>query len=119
MLTFDEFSQANRARSESPQGFDHKLKDWSTSDWFVALMGEIGEAANIAKKLNRARDGVRGNKEGVAELRAKLSKELGDGYLYLDLLCQREGFTIADAAVEVFNAKSVEIGYPVVMTTGR
>lgn len=62
-MTFGQFSQANRDRCESPQGFNHKLVDWSTSDWFVAVMGELGEAANVAKKLNRVRDGIPGNKE--------------------------------------------------------
>lgn len=110
-MTFGQFSQANRDRCESPLGFNHKLADWSTSDWFVAVMGELGEAANVAKKLNRIRDGIPGNKESPEQLQAKLRKELGDVFVYLDLLCQAHGFSVADAAVEVFNAKSAEIGY--------
>ena len=46
------------------------------------------------------------------QLRAKLRKELGDTFVYLDLTAQALGFFIADAGVEVFNAKSEEIGYP-------
>lgn len=110
-MTFEQFSQANRDRCESPVGFNHKLSAWSTSDWFVAIMGELGEAANVAKKLNRIRDGIPGNKETLEQLQAKLRKELGDTFVYLDLLCQAHGFSIADAAVEVFNTKSAEIGY--------
>lgn len=112
-LTFKEFSEANRTRSESPQGFNHPLNVWSTSDWFLAMVGELGEAANIAKKLNRVRDGIPGNKETPDELRAKLRKEMGDVFIYLDLTAQSLGFNISDAAVEVFNAKSVEIGYSI------
>lgn len=111
-MTFGQFSEANRARCESPQGFNHQLGSWDTSDWFLAVFGELGEAANVAKKLNRVRDGIPGNKETPNELRAKLRKEIGDAFVYLDLTAQAHGFTIADAAVEVFNAKSVEIGYP-------
>lgn len=111
-MTFEEFSEANRARCESQQGFNHPLSGWSTSDWFLAMVGELGEAANVAKKLNRVRDGIPGNKETPEELRAKLRKELGDAFVYLDLTAQANGFNIGDAAVEVFNAKSVEIGYP-------
>ena len=111
-MTFGEFSQANRDRCESLQGFKHKLQDWDTSDWFLAILGELGEAANVGKKLNRVRDGIPGNKESPDELRNKLRKELGDVFVYLDLTAQAHGFNIADAAVEVFNAKSVEIGYP-------
>jgi NTP pyrophosphatase (non-canonical NTP hydrolase) len=111
-MTFEEFSLANRERCESSKGFKHKLSDWDTSDWFLAVLGELGEAANVAKKLNRVRDGIIGNKETPDQLRAKLKKELGDTFVYLDLLCQAHGFVVVDAAVDVFNAKSAEIGYP-------
>lgn len=112
-LTFREFSEANRLRCESPEGFNHPLSGWSTSDWMTALVGEVGEAANIVKKLNRVRDGVPGNKVTPDELRAQLRRELGDVFVYLDLMAQSLGFEIADAAVEVFNDKSAEIGYRV------
>jgi len=111
-MTFGEFSQANRERCESPQGFNHPLAGWSLSDWMTATMGELGEAANVAKKLNRVRDGVPGNKQTEAELRDMLRKEIGDVFVYLDLMAQAAGFTVADAAAEVFDAKSKEIGYP-------
>ena len=111
-MTFGEFSQANRDRCESPQGFNHPLAGWSTSDWMTATMGELGEAANVVKKLNRVRDGVPGNKQTADQLRDQLRKEIGDVFVYLDLMAQSLGFTVADAAAEVFNAKSAEIGYP-------
>lgn len=114
-LTFSQFSQANRERCESPQGFNHALGSWDTSDWFLAVLGELGEAANVAKKLNRVRDGIPGNKETPDELRAKLRREIGDVFVYLDLLAQAHGFTVDEAAVEVFDAKSREIGYPVAL----
>jgi NTP pyrophosphatase (non-canonical NTP hydrolase) len=109
-LTFATFSAVNRERCESPDGFGHDLHSWSTSDWFTAVLGELGEAANIAKKLNRHRDGIRGNTEGYNALRDKLRKELGDTFVYLDLLAQRLGISIGAAAVEVFNAKSDALG---------
>jgi NTP pyrophosphatase (non-canonical NTP hydrolase) len=112
-MTFGQFSGANRARCESPEGFNHPLSGWSTSDWMTATMGELGEAANVVKKLNRYRDGVPGNKVSEAELRDQLRKEIGDVFVYLDLMAQSLGFSIADAAAEVFNAKSADIGYPV------
>jgi len=112
-MTFGQFSEANRARCESPQGFNHQLGSWSTSDWITAITGELGEAANVVKKLNRYRDGVPGNKLSADELRDQLRKEMGDVFVYLDLTCQSLGFSIADAAAEVFNSKSAEIGYPV------
>jgi NTP pyrophosphatase (non-canonical NTP hydrolase) len=109
--TFEDFSSYNRERCESPKGFNCKLDSWSNSDWFTAILGELGEAANVAKKLNRIRDGIPGNKETEIELRNKLRQELGDVFVYLDLLAQRNGFLIGDAALEVFRSKSKEIGY--------
>lgn len=111
-MTFGQFSEANRLRCESEKGFNHPLSGWSTADWMTALVGEVGEAANVVKKLNRYRYGVPGNKLSEAELRDQLRKELGDVFVYLDLIAQSLGFNIADAAIDVFNAKSAEIGYP-------
>ena len=106
------FSVHNRRRCESKDGFNHELNSWSTSDWFVAVLGELGEAANVAKKLNRVRDNIGGNKEGVEELQRKLKDELADTYIYLDLLCQALGIDLTAAVIEKFNTKSTEIGYP-------
>ena len=110
-MTFEEFSKANRARCEAKDGFNHALQSRSMSDWMTATMGELGEAANIAKKLNRYRDGINGNTEAEAALREKLRREIGDTFVYLDLMAQAAGFRLEDAAREVFNNKSDEIGY--------
>lgn len=109
--TFTGFSAMNRTRCEAPTGFNHPLSGWTTSDWFTAIMGELGEAANVAKKLNRVRDGIPGNKEKTDALKVKLRQELGDTFVYLDLLAQSLGFNIGAAAQEVFDEKSKEIGY--------
>jgi len=113
MLTFEQFGAANHARCQDARGFNHPLDSWSLSDWMTATLGELGEAANVVKKLNRYRDGIRGNKETEAELRAKLKREIGDTFVYLDLMARAAGFTIEEAAREVFNSKSEEIGYPI------
>ena len=105
------FSQRNRARCESPNGFNHMLQSWSGSDWMVAVVGEIGEAANVLKKLNRVRDGIPGNKETPEEVKEKFACELADAYVYLDLLCQAYGIDLEVAVNKVFEAKSKQIGY--------
>lgn len=110
-MTFEQFCKMNRDRCESSNGFGHKLDSWSLSDWMTATLGELGEAANIIKKLNRVRDGIKGNMETEEELKAKLRRELGDVFVYLVLMCQAAGFFIGDAALEVFQSKSKEIGY--------
>ena len=105
------FSIRNRTRCEAPNGFNHRLDSWSGSDWMVAIVGEIGEAANILKKLNRVRDGIPGNKEAFEQLQRKLALELADAYVYLDLFCQSRGIDLEAVVNEVFEAKSAEIGY--------
>lgn len=112
-MDMNEFAKANLERCQSQQGFNHKLADWSLSDWFTALIGEIGEAANIAKKLNRVRDGIPGNDCDEQALREKLASELADSYIYLDLLAQSAGINLSEAVQRAFNAKSAKIGYPV------
>lgn len=110
-MTFHEFSQINRRRCEDPAGFCHALADWSRSDWLVACLGELGEAANVAKKLNRIRDGIPGNKETEAELLEKFKSEIADAFIYLDLLAQSAGFDLGEAVVQTFQRKSLQIGY--------
>lgn len=105
------FGVVNLTRCEHPSGFNHKLSSWSLSDWFTAVLGELGEAANFAKKLNRVRDGIPGNSESEEELRIGLRNEVADTFIYLDLLAQAAGFRLEDAVVEKFNKTSAKIGY--------
>lgn len=105
------FSERNRIRCESPHGFNHPLNAWSLSDWVTAVVGELGEAANIVKKLNRVRDGIPGNTETLDELRAKLADELADTFIYLDLLFQAAGINRDEAVERKFKKTSDKIGY--------
>ena len=105
------FSGANRLRCEAPNGFNHKLSAWSPSEWLTATVGELGEAANLIKKLNRDRDGVPGNTETPVELRKALQDEIADTFIYLDLLAQALGIDLEAAVIEKFNRKSRELGY--------
>ena len=109
-----EFSEANRMRCESKLGFDHPIGLWSLSDWFVAVLGELVEAANLANKLNRIRDGIAGNlNEGtVSDLMAKMTDEIADAVIYLDLLTQAAGIDLPRAVVDKFNRTSAKISFP-------
>lgn len=110
-MTFEEFSKANRERCESKNGFKHPLDAWTLSDWFMATMGELGEAANVAKKLKRIHDGVPVSLETEADLCHSLKCELADVFIYLDLLFQAVGMDLESSVREVFNRKSAQIGY--------
>lgn len=110
-MNFREFSALNRQRCESPNGFNHKLSGWSLSDWFTATLGELGEAANIAKKLNRVRDDIPGNSETTEWLQRALADELADTFIYLDLLCQSQDISLHDAVMRKFQKTSIKIKY--------
>lgn len=105
------FSERNRRRCESAMGFNHPLNSWSLSDWMTATAGEIGEAANVIKKLNRYRDGVPGNKESESDLRQRLADEIADSVIYLDLLAQAAGFDLETIRDAKFAKTSQKIGY--------
>ena len=110
-MDMNDFSKENLQRCESPIGFNHQLSSWSLSDWFTATLGELGEASNIAKKLNRVRDGILGNSETPDQLRANLADEIADTFIYLDLLAQSQGINLAAAVRSKFDRTSKKIGY--------
>ena len=105
------FSARNRARCESPTGFNHRLDSWNLSDWGVAVAGETGEMCNVIKKLNRYRDGIGGNTKTREELMEDLKKEIGDIAVYLDLLAQAIGCDLEALREDAFQSKSQAIGY--------
>lgn len=113
-MHFRDFSVINRTRCEAAEGFNHPLSGWSLSDWMTATLGELGEAANVAKKLNRVRDGIPGNAETEADLRAALADEIADAFIYLDLLAQSQGIDLETAVIAKFDRTSAKIKYPFV-----
>lgn len=106
-----EFTARNIKRCESETGFNHKIEDWSLSDWMVALTGEVGEAANIVKKINRYRDGISGNDKGIEELMENLEDELADVYIYLDHIVNYLGCDLGEIVQRKFDKTSEKIGY--------
>lgn len=82
-LTFAHLREQNlpRCRRWHPEG----APPWSHDDWLLALGGEVGEALNVVKKLNRDRDGLAGNTRTRDELIADLGGELADVVIYLDI----------------------------------
>jgi NTP pyrophosphatase (non-canonical NTP hydrolase) len=110
-MDFKKFSAANRARCEHRDGFNMPLASWTMSDWMTAALGELGEAANVVKKLNRARDGIIGNSESPELLTVMLKDELADTFIYLDLMAQAAGFDLEDVVRDKFNRTSHKIGY--------
>lgn len=110
MLTFALLRSTNLARCA--RWHTGGVNDWSLSDWFTATMGELGEAANVAKKINRERDGLVGNDKSSAELQSQLADELADTVIYLDLLAARAGIDLAAAVASKYNRTSIKNGFP-------
>lgn len=114
-MDMNDMSRENYARCTSTAGFNQPLDSWTPNDWMVAIMGEVGEAANFLKKLKRLEDGVPGNAphETREYLIERIGKELADAYTYIDLLALRLGLVLAEQVVEKFNEVSRRVGYPV------
>ena len=111
-LTFAEVARANRRRCERwNPGFPDD--GWTGADWSNAMAGEAGEAFNVVKKLRRDDFGKRqAAADGRPELLAKLATEIGDTFIYLDLLAQFYGLNLAACVVETFNRVSIREGFP-------
>lgn len=107
---FDIFSRYNLERCQRwhPKGID----SWSLSDWATAAAGEMGEACNVIKKMNRVRDGLVGNKESEKELQEQLGQEIADTVIYLNLLSTRAGLNFGEIIRNKFNAVSIRNNFP-------
>lgn len=109
-LTFDQLRDANKRRlplfknrkgersHSQPDG-----SDWSLGEWCTAVTGELGEAANIIKKIRRG-------DVSLEDARPELAKELADVQTYLDILAFRAGVDLGEVTRDKFNEVSVRVG---------
>jgi len=112
-MNLRKFSKVNLERCTSPDGFGHSLASWSEAEWTNAMTGELGEAANLTKKLLRHRDKIAGNHKAedqdVESLRRRAAKEIADVVIYADLATQALGYDLSTVVTDVFNAQSDEL----------
>lgn len=108
-LTFNTLRSANLVRlgefKNKKGGKAHSKpdgSDWKLSAWSNALLGELGEAANIIKKIERG-------DYTLEEKRAELAKEFADVQTYLDLLAYRAGIDLGEATMSKWNEVSERI----------
>jgi NTP pyrophosphatase (non-canonical NTP hydrolase) len=105
-LSFKNLRKKNVRRSRK----FHRLHDWSITDWTLALVGEAGELANLAKKHKRGdKTYWEKGKEKKVNKRA-LGMELADVVIYADLLAARLGIKLEDLIIEKFNEVSKRCG---------
>lgn len=119
-ITFRRVSAVNAKRADRwHKGFPNHTDGWTGADWSNAMCGEAGETANVVKKLRRidtqiqqAEQGEHPDEAYVAMLKQKLATEIGDTFLYLDLLAQYYGLKMEKCVVDTFNRVSDREGFP-------
>jgi NTP pyrophosphatase (non-canonical NTP hydrolase) len=89
-----------------------RQKEWDPSDKITLtyraneMAGEVGEACNVAKKIERERLGIQGSRDTVAHL----AEELADVIICVDLIAGGEGIDLWKAVRDKFNATSEKVG---------
>lgn len=109
-LTFNALRGANKARlpqfrnrKGEPAHSQPDGSDWALSAWCNAVTGELGEAANLIKKIERG-------DLTLDEARAELAKEFADVVTYLDILAFRAGVDLGRVTMDKFNEVSRRVG---------
>lgn len=82
--------------------------DWSPAQWLQALVGEVGEYANMRKKYERG-------DITLQEFKAHAERELADAAIYLDILAYQLRIDLGEAIILKFNEVSLRIGCDVMI----
>ncbi len=101
-LTFLDLRIANHKRQKEWDK-DNKL---SLSFRGNEMAGEVGEACNIIKKLERETLGIRGSRATIHDL----AEELSDIIICVDLIAMSKGIDLSEAIIRKFNATSHKQG---------
>ncbi len=104
VLTYTTLREANVARQAA--WCPDQLPDLSFRG--NELGGEVGEALNVIKKLERERHGWRGSRDTVDHL----AEELADVVICTDLVAITAGIDLDAAVRSKFNATSEKVGLP-------
>lgn len=80
--------------------------DWSPAQWLQAVVGELGEYANLRKKVERG-------DLTIEEATPMLADELADVVIYLDILASQLGIELGDAVMSKWNRTSKKVGAPI------
>jgi NTP pyrophosphatase (non-canonical NTP hydrolase) len=110
MLTLDLLRRANLARLPRFKNKHGELahsksdgSDWSPAQWLQAVVGELGEYANVRKKFERG-------DLTATEFKELAGKELADVMIYFDILAFQLGIDLGTAVVSKFNEVSDRVG---------
>lgn len=84
--------------------------DWSPAEWLQATVGELGELANLLKKVNRGDFTL---EEAMPEIR----KEFADVVIYFDIMALQFDIDLGEAVRCKFNEVSERVGAAVFIGT--
>lgn len=104
-LTFNALRAANAERIGSSK-YRICEEQWTPAHWMQATMGELGELANLLKKVDRG-------DFPFEPVKGEVAKELADVQTYLDILALKLGVDLGQATTDKFNEVSERIGSPV------
>lgn len=116
-LTFDALRMANVTRiplfrgrlgqvahpPEKWRDFGVPGSDWTPAQWLQAVVGELGELANVMKKNDRG-------DLTEAGFRMMARQEIADVLIYLDILAYQLGADLGQCALDTFNDVSERVG---------
>ena len=108
-LSFKTLTEANNKRLplfKNSKGLPAHSKpdgsDWSHAEWLQAVIGELGEYANIMKKVQRG-------DLTMEEAKPSIEKELADVMTYFAILAQQLNVDLGQAVEDKFNEVSERV----------
>ena len=111
-LTFNTLRRGNMKRlplfknaKGEPAHSEPDGSDWSPAEWLQAVVGELGEYANLRKKVERG-------DLSIKEAHTMLADELADTVIYLDILAAQLGIDLGKAIMSKWNRTSERVGAP-------
>lgn len=112
-LRFSTLRAANLARIPTFRDRQGRLchakadgSDWTPSQWLQAVVGELGELANLLKKIDRG-------DMTLDSAREEVEKEFADVVIYLDIFASQFKIDLGEAVIAKFNEVSVRVLSPV------
>lgn len=94
-LSFKTLRAANIQRMKSSK-YKKNVEKWTTAHWMQATIGELGELANIMKKVDRG-------DFTIEEAKNDIAKEFADVQTYLDIMASKLDIDLGQATIDKFN----------------
>jgi len=107
-LTFNTLRRASRKRLplfKNAKGEAGKTVEWTPAQWLQAIIGELGEYANLRKKIERG-------DFTLEDVKSKIADEIADVVIYIDILADKLGIDLGEAVMKKWNETSKRVGVP-------